>query len=194
MKQSDLTFEPSTHTFRLGDRVIPSITQILQAQGLINTDYFTLEGRERGRLVHLACQFYDEGCLDWKTVDPRIVGYVRAWEKFRRESHFNPDASEVPLYSETLLFAGIPDRWTRLYEKRQIVEIKTGVIAPWVALQTAAQDLLINDSRYSERMAVQLKPDGNYTTKQFAKHIQDRQWFLAELRCYKLRQDRGVAA
>jgi hypothetical protein len=189
--ESAFTFDETTHTFRLGSTVLLSITQILKERGLINTDYFTPEGRDRGKAVHDACWFLDDGDLDWKSVDPRILPRVKAYERFKKDVDFKPDIIEKRLYDPVNLFAGIPDRVGMLAGRRSVVELKTGVISAWVKLQTAAQNILVDPRVYFPRFALQLKEDGTYTLHEFKDHIQDRQMFLAELSCLKWRKHNG---
>jgi len=103
------------HEYRFNGRLVPSATQIMKAVGM--DPYFgdNAEAKERGRLVHLTCQLYDEDDLNEATLDPVLAGYLAGWKQFRKD--------------------WAPARTT-------IVDIKTGGI-PWtVGIQTAMYEIL----------------------------------------------------
>ena len=85
------------------------VTGILKDEGFIDTRFFDDYSRDRGSLVHLATHYDDEGELDDDSLDPVIVPYVEAWRKFKRESGFVVEESEIPMYSATYRYAGIFD-------------------------------------------------------------------------------------
>jgi hypothetical protein len=60
---SDLQFDPHTHQYTLGDRVILSVTQRIQRAGLLGpaATWYTPESAARGTAVHLACTHWDTG-------------------------------------------------------------------------------------------------------------------------------------
>jgi hypothetical protein len=87
-----------------------SVTQILKAEGFIDTTYYTEYGRERGSFVHLACHYDDIGDLDEYTLDPEIKPYLDAYRRFKAESGFIVERSESPMMSTKYLYAGTPDK------------------------------------------------------------------------------------
>ena len=187
-----LTFQEEDHRYFLDGRPIPSNTQILKAEGLVNDAFYTADGRDRGIFVHAACWYLCEGALDWKTVDPDHVGYVKAFERFLRENEFGIDYNELPVW-------GSPGFGTRLdiigvgefqingdfRRRRVIIDIKTGAVPAWVELQLAGQLLAVkeriqaqddgfphledvNGHPYPElRFALQLNKNGKYRLKEF---------------------------
>ncbi len=164
-----LKFDPASHTYTKDGRVLPSVTQILQASGIIDTTWFTEEAAWRGSVVHECCQLDDEGDLDEGTVPEEAKGYLDAWRLFKAQVPMNFIAIEQPLCSG--LYAGTPDRdaeWA-------VVDIKTGAILPWVGLQLAAYvDLVrangpdVGGPRSFDRYAVRLGKDGRYNVQHFA--------------------------
>lgn len=88
---------------------LESVTGILKAEGFIDTSFYTEEGRERGSYVHLATHLDDMGELDESSLDPVIVPYLEAWRRFKRESGFIVERSEVPMVSTAYRYAGTPD-------------------------------------------------------------------------------------
>ena len=63
-----LTFDPLAHRYVLDGERLPSVTQILQASGLINFSKIPqpilIAARDRGSAVHQAAHYYNEGDLD----------------------------------------------------------------------------------------------------------------------------------
>jgi hypothetical protein len=92
-----------------GGKNLPSVTGILLAEGFIDTQWFSEYGRTRGSYVHLARHLDDIGELDESTIDPVIAPYLEAWRRFKRESGFVVDQSEVPLQNMLYGYAGRPD-------------------------------------------------------------------------------------
>ena len=103
------SFDEAEHAYHHNGVRLPSVTQILQAEGFIDMRFFDAYSRERGRLVHLATHYDDMGELDEDTLDPVIEPYLRAWRKFRQESGFTVESSEVPMVNIKYGFAGTPD-------------------------------------------------------------------------------------
>lgn len=165
-----------------------TVTELLVAEGFINTEWFTEYGRDRGSYVHKARHLYDMDELDEESLDPVLVPYLEAWKKFRRDSGFVPVESEIRLYSEMYQFTGKPDVVGLLNGSPAIVDCKSGTIEPWVALQLAGYEILKGTPH--KRIAVRLKPDGNYSVKEFTNR-QHRQIFLAALAIHNWKKNNG---
>lgn len=166
-----LTFEPEHHIYRWDGQVVPSVTQILQDAGIVDYSFIPRDTREmaleRGRLVHLATAMYDEGDLDSETLDPVLVPYVQAWEKFRDETGFKPIEIEKRGYNDKQRFAGTIDRIGRFRgrEGRYVLDIKCGDYPAWVRWQLAAYASFDDDPRSLIRLCVGLKPTGQYDAR-----------------------------
>lgn len=106
-----LIFDEASHTYTLSGFgvALPSVTGILKAEGFIDGRFYDEYSRDRGSLVHLATHYDDMGELDEVSLDPVIVPYVEAWRKFKRESGFVVEESEIPMVSLTHGYAGKPD-------------------------------------------------------------------------------------
>jgi len=89
---------------------LPSVTEILAAEGFIDDRFFDEWSRDRGTYVHLATHLDDMGDLDEDTVDPVIVPYLEAWRRFKKESGFMVEQSEISLASKAYHYAGTIDR------------------------------------------------------------------------------------
>ncbi len=187
------TYDDATHTYRRGARKLPGVTTIIKEVGMVDVAFYTEEGRTRGKNVHIACQYLDEGSLDWADFEsrfPDLIGYVRAWQAFKTETGFAPMFIEEPNFHPLYLFGGTFDRFGKLPSQQLLeVDIKTGKPEPWAAIQTAAYELLIraHPERYGDltgktidRVAVELMSDGKFKRHPF-KEKSDGQVFLAAL-------------
>jgi hypothetical protein len=172
-----LTFTEEGHEYRLGNERLLSVTQILESVGCINdSEWFTEEGRMRGRFVHKAIALAERGELDESTLDDRLAGYIAAYRRFVGEAEPGPCLLlETPLYDELLRYAGTPDQVRPLFGEDTVIDYKTGGPAPWHALQTAAYLRLV---RYPHgepvaRCTLYLRQDGTY---RLARHRRGRDW------------------
>lgn len=180
-------FSEADHTYTVDGTQYPSVTQVLQAEGFIDTRWYDEWSREKGKYGHRATALYDQGDLDEASLDPVLVPYLDAWKRFREDTGFLPSAVEVPLVNVRLGFAGTPDRVGTMRDGECfILDLKLGHVEPWAALQTGAYRLLI-ESPY-RRAAVQLKGNGK-------PHItihndrQDMQIFQAALSCHNWKKN-----
>ncbi len=177
----------ATHTYYLGDRVIPGATGILKACGYIDDTWYTPESSVRGTHVHQAIQYLNEGKLDWSSLKrDDYVGWVMAYERLVADWNIKLQSFEHPLYHPELLYGVTPDLvCTVLDDIPAIIDIKTGPVRKWVALQTAAQAMAVrawgpaesyNDRR--RRWGVTLNSDGTYNKPvEFKEHERDEAVF-----------------
>ena len=191
-------FDPERHEYWLGDRLLPSVTQIISP--LYDWTYVKtvdLEyGGARGDAVHYGCELLDHGTLDWATVQAEIIGYIRAWERYSREVPVRWESIEQRAYHPTLMYAGTMDRYGYVRERKAVVDIKTSAtLNPAVGVQLAAyRTLVANDpasARDIERIAVQLLPDGTYREHHY-KSTDDIGCFLGLLATHNWRRKHGA--
>ena len=128
-------FNRAEHIYTRNGVILPSITQILVAEGIIDTAYYTDEGRHRGKMVHLACHLFDTSQISEEEIDAETEPYLRAWISFQRDTGFVVVDSEKPLASKLYGYAGTPDRVGTFAKEGGIV---------------------------NKRMAVELHDDGTY--------------------------------
>ena len=158
-----------------------SVTELLVAENFIDTRWFDDYSRTRGSYIHTAIHLFDIGDLDEENLDPVIFPYLNAWKKFLSESKFKVVDSEVRLNNEMYQLTGKPDKVGVLNNSPTIVDAKSGVIMPYVSLQLAFYELLKGSPH--KRVAIQLKPDGKYSLKEF-KDRSDRGTVLSILNVY----------
>lgn len=170
-----LTFDADTHTYRLGDAVVPSVTTILKAVTDLDgiNPHILAYAADRGTAVHYACELYDLDDLDWSSLSDELVPYVEAWVDFRASTGFKPERIESRVFHPGLFYAGTLDRTGVLYDERSVIDIKTtATMYPWVGLQTAAYQEALHASepeapRHTKRYAVQLKNDGKWKLHEY---------------------------
>jgi len=157
-----LTFDEATHTYARDGKILPSVTQILKATGMIDATYYTDETRQRGEIVALGTELDDRGGTldeDSPTIQEHM-GYIRAWRAFRAQFGGEIVAIEKPVHHRFLEYAGTPDREMHNRGTNVVGEIKTGSAAKWHRLQTAAYaDTYIIRP---QRIAVYLSRSGTY--------------------------------
>ena len=96
-----LIFDDATHTYTLDGQVVPSVTGILKASGLIDftgiPESILEAARVRGTTVHEAIAYFNEGDLDIDQFDqdfPEYRGYLAGWLSFRHQRNFVAVLSE----------------------------------------------------------------------------------------------------
>lgn len=164
----EVVFNQQAHTYHLGGRRLPSVTEILQPLDELDGIPIAVlrAAAEFGTHVHLACHLHDAGRLDRAALDPALEPYLRAWESFLSESGATVVASEYRV-SHPLGYAGTMDKALHFPNRRQgcVGDIKSSDVVPRSAgPQTAAyreagaRELNLSRTRY----AIHLRPDATY--------------------------------
>lgn len=171
-KRFEVTFREDDHSYWVdGERVIFSVTEILEKAGLI--DYGFLPNREYhlglGKAIHAATQYDDMGVLDENSVHELVRGYLAGWRLFKTERKPNFFDIEEPLYSPKLKVAGTPDRICAVDGKLAVLDIKKGKPQAG-AEQTAFYQMIYNEGAISpirRRMSVILGKAGEYKIEEY---------------------------
>ena len=211
MTSTVLTFDASTHTYRLNGSVIPNVTLITGSlASYAGVPAAVLEkARQRGEAVHYATELYDLGDLDMSSVPESVLGYLLAWQKFRDDTGFVPfdDGIEARVHSETYRYAGTIDRagtFERMAYCKPTVPVLLDLKATYTLLaavepQTAGYMAAWNETRtpkLKRRFAVHLKKDGTYHLHE-CREPSDLSVFLAALTCHNWKArnvERGATA
>lgn len=169
------TFVESEHAYfnARGERKL-SVTQILNNVGLVCYEGIPKEVLDRkadiGTAAHKAAHYFDENDLDIETVDGEVLPYVQAWQRFRSETDFTVDLIEHRGLAtvDGIEYGFTLDRIGTFNDRpphKTLIEIKctAGIEVSW-GPQTAAYALAMK-SEYPQlfRLAVHLKPNGNYS-------------------------------
>lgn len=201
MGNSTLFFEPESHTYSIDGERIPSVTEVLSDVGIVDYSHLPESTREmalaRGRAVHLATQFEDEGDLDEASIPDDLRGYLEAWRRFKRETRFVPELIEYRSFHPSHKYAGTLDRTGNLGGNvlNCLLDIKTNDAQEWVRYQLAAYAAFFDSPRKYIRMSVELHADGSYRLKEFAcRHWQsDINVFMSALNVYRAKRERRAA-
>lgn len=191
----ELTLEESGHIYRADGVIVPSVTQVLSDVGIINYSMMLWPDRERylqrGKDVHAATHYDDEGDLDDATLQEDLIGYLGAWRKFRMDTAFTPDLIEHRGFHEKYRYAGTLDRLGTWDAKgRILLDLKTGDLPWWISLQLAAYAAFFKSPASFRRVGVELHGDGTYRVQEFpCKDFQvDFQVFIQALTIYNLKR------
>lgn len=128
-----LTFDAATHTYTLDGQVVPSVTQILNASGLIDfsgiPEPILEAARVRGTTVHQAIAYFNDGDLDVEqfAVDfPDYLPYLAAWQDFCRQRRFVSCVNECRVASRRYQVAGTLDTLGELDGEPVLLDYATG--------------------------------------------------------------------
>ena len=162
-----LEFDPDAHVYRLNGETLPGVTQCLEPYtGLEFVNWELLRrAAEFGTHVHAACHLFNEERLDWSSLDPPLVPYVQAWERFLDESGAVVVHSELRVASRRWKYAGTLDTIADWRRRRSLIDIKSGAVPRTVGPQTAAYAEAFQEMtgrRVERRYCVQLKANGTY--------------------------------
>ncbi len=191
-----LQFDEASHTYTLGARQLPSVTQILDVLDSEWKDYVDPvaleEAKIRGRHIHRMVELDVRGDLDEATVAPSYQGYLRQWRKFLAETQYKPLVAEQQVYHDEHGYAGTLDQVGMMGSQFLLLDLKTGVIPRTVGLQTAAY--LVAGQRLqrvpfrAQRAVLQLRED-TYRFKAIDSQLSiDMADFTAAIRIYHWRQ------
>jgi hypothetical protein len=177
----ELTFDEDAHIYRYRGKVVKSVTQILKEEGFMNSSYWGESSAEAGKFRHLACHLYDIGDLAEDNLDEDIRPYLDAYVQFKSETGFTVSESEIPHYQSVWDYAGTPDKVGRFpnHTIDSIIDIKTGLLQAWTALQSTAYELFFNTPM--RRYALELRGDATYRLTEY-KDREDRNVWLAALK------------
>lgn len=180
-----LTFDQDAHVYTLDGLVVPSVTSVLRASGLVSFDHIPPSilsaALERGRVVHQALHFLNEHDLDvghFVGEFPQYAGYLQAWIAFTEQQRFVARLCERRLVSRRHQVAGTLDVLGEMDGHGVLVDFKTGnptdvaadlQTAAYLgfALEWAAEDAdlraYFDAHKVVKRLSVQLKKDGAFS-------------------------------
>lgn len=208
-----VTFEPEAHTYTLHgdgpDRVLPSVTQIIQDNRL-GFDFSKLPKLDlawygdRGTKVHLACHYLDQGILNWKTVHPKIEGFVKSYQLGKHQLGWTVLHSEMLVFDNHHRFAGQLDKVIELGPKWKTPgaiaqgDLKSGSPHPSHGIQTAAYNIGLAREypqyRNIPRYGIYLDPDGGIPRVIPYSDVNDFTIFESALNLTLWRNDNGTDA
>lgn len=135
----ELEFRADDHTYWSRGLRVPSVTECLKSVGLIpGLQYVADEDVWFGQRVHRLIHLFNKGTLDLQTVDDDLMPALDAYRDFVAATGFVPTSWEQPVHDSTIWVAGTYDVKGHFPSGHNgVVDLKTGVIKPWVELQLA---------------------------------------------------------
>ncbi len=193
-----ITFDAEKHEYRdKSGIVLPSVTQILSAVGLVSFDkvpgHVLDLAAERGHIVHYATELLDKGVLDESSIDPALVGYIDGYRKFLRDYRIAKFEAIERIISNSLGFAGTLDRLAVMSTGlRLLYDIKSGVKEPLAhQLQLTAYNISLPKKEQADELGcVYLDAGGTY---QFEPYKEDRYGWLTVFNWYKWKTNKRIA-
>lgn len=181
-----LIFLDDNHEYRVGDEVLPSVSEILRfitRELYDSVSQYTLDNAaDRGKRVHKATENLDR--YGEVQVDNDIVPYVQAYVKFCKDYCPQWTRIEYACYHPAMMFAGTFDRYGTIDSEQYLVDIKTTATrhkireeAQLCGYQKIAE---ANGLKVDKRAILQLKKDATY---KFDVMGDDDTLFLA---CYQI--------
>lgn len=178
------TFSELEHRYEIDGELVPSVTQVLSLAGISDVSgipaHILERARDIGTQVHVATELLDQDDLDIDSLDPQIIGYVAAYQKFRTETSFTPDFIEHRGVSQLYRYGFCIDRIGQLEGKATILDLKTSSRPQksW-QIQTAAYALGLGQFSEYERAVVHLAKDGTYKLLRHEESGDDSIWSSA---------------
>jgi CRISPR/Cas system-associated exonuclease Cas4 (RecB family) len=184
----NLTYNDELHEYRLDGAIIPSTTQVLDAEGFIDTTFMNDEGRKRGSMVHLAVKYLLEDRLDMGTLDPRIYSYVGAARAFINDMGYKPQIIEEPMSHPIYRYGMTPDTIgtvRQFGEELVLIDWKTGAKDKATVIQMASyvEGLRANGIEVKHVYIIYLKDDGTYKPELVKVTRKEINVFLYALTC-----------
>ena len=139
---SDFVYHPENHTGYFGERQGISVTQVIDANGLIPPQAKQPWYAERGKLIHLAAKYFWLNTLDYSSLDPRIVPFIESLDKWVYAARFRAKDTETLKWLEEYLLFGTRDVTGLLSPDDLLLDLKSGAHGPACQFQTAGYDLL----------------------------------------------------
>lgn len=116
----------------------PRVTEVLRDAGLVSTEWFTEEARDRGTAVHAACHYLLDGDLDRGSLDPTVAPRLAQFERFLADAQPKIHASELEVWHEVYRYLGHLDIDLTLNGRRGVLDIKGPTESDWHGVQLAA--------------------------------------------------------
>lgn len=180
----ELTFDEASHVYRVGSKVVPSVTQVLgrlsaeEYRFVVDRDVME-EAALLGTAVHKMIELDLRGDLDVEALSDGLQVYYTAWQNFRQLSGFQMVLSEARVYSSKYGYAGTLDMGGWLNGRFVVIDAKRTAQVPRTAgPQTAAYLQALDESGQTfpipgstemaarianaERYALHLRADGTW--------------------------------
>ena len=164
MLNGEIKFLDEDHSYWLGEKRLPSVTQLMKP--LFDFEWINKEVLERksaiGSAVHKATEIFDLGLQFESDLHPLVQPYFEAYQKFTDEIKPTWQGIEERVHNKSLGYAGTLDRFGVIQGEESLLDIK--------CVATVSAGAFVQCSAYAEargnpnakRFALQLKPDGKF--------------------------------
>jgi len=123
-EEINLQFFEDKHIYKLNGMPLVSVTKILQMAGLADFSKIPFErleaSRKFGQAVHRACELFDKGTLDERSLDTNLWPYLDGWVACKKEYKWDFVAIEQPIISTIYRVAGTPDRISKSDKRHRL--------------------------------------------------------------------------
>lgn len=188
-----LKFDAGRHEYSVAGVRLPSVTEVLKAQGILrhwSDDPFY---RDRGSAIHAAAEILlTGGELEEASIDPAIEPFLGSLRLWIDETRPEPVLVEQPLADTVYGYAGTPDL---VVIEGVLYDFKSGGEERGHSVQLAAYSELCLINGYPiERAAVVYLTDGKPRTRFIpaAQLASDLRIFHAVLTAYRFRMAEGL--
>lgn len=173
----ELTFDEFTHTYRLNEMILPSVTTIMK---LLSDDlYRTVDldvlkrAAERGTIIHNAIENYTQFGIE--DIPPAYAGYFDGFKQWWRLRKPEVLAAECRVYHKILRYAGTADLICVINGRVTLVDYKSSaqVNSKLCAVQLEGYDRALESHgiKIDDRMILHLSRDGKYGEFPFPKSM-----------------------
>ncbi len=173
-----IVFDALNHSYTEGEVSLPSVTTVLKAEGFYNPQVFTEGAADRGTFIHLMTQQVDQGTKGLKDFNfSQLYAYALAWNQFKNDVGADILDCELIVGGTDQGCAGTVDRLARIRGKEYVLDIKSGAVMPWHAIQLAGYKYLLG--KPVRRMCVYLKDTGKYRAAECKNRYDETVWRAA---------------
>lgn len=159
LNEEELVFDKEKHKYFYRKKELTSVTTILKSVGVIDDRFYTEESKNRGTQIHLLSEKIDKGEIP--EIEDEYIPYVDAYFQFLSDTKFKVTEVEKRVFNLPYFYAGTLDKRGKIYgDNLSIIDIKSGIAAPWAALQLAAYEACYKEPHL--RFVLRLKPNGKY--------------------------------
>jgi hypothetical protein len=162
----------------------PRVTEILKATGIAdfaqipNIEYYL----QRGTDVHQICADIAQGGIPDYWTGSELEGYAVGFQSFLADTRFKPQLIEHSVHHPLRRYRGTMDYLGTFGDDPTLVlpDLKSGIVAEWVKLQTAAYASCLPNPEKIRRMGLQLKKNGTYAlSPEYKDYRTDSQYFFS---------------
>lgn len=193
-----IDFDPSNHTYKLDGMPCVGMTRMMKECGLSPTAFYA-DGphRERGKAIHRATNYIDDGTFDRDETSPVLIPYLDQYTYAIR--HFGarpvPGAGELLVASRIYRVCGTLDNLWEVGNELWLVDLKTGSMPPLVGVQVAGYDRGLQETysiKVDSRLALQLDGDGSRPVVKFFNESRWDSLFCATALIWHEREKHGL--